>query len=264
MSTRNVERELTTLLHRHAEDAMDSTDTQTEQNRFYDVLDAEPSNNRRTLAVVGAVAATGVVAALVWSLGGSEDGTCLAPVDDPSPQVSEQVSREAELMSDRFMAAISDNDARAVHSLLRNGAWDGGVENELAFLEAWYVRYDTEPCRATAGVNDALLVECRATVHSARSEELGLGPFEGVVYNFVVRGGEIIDAGNDHSHETSGLGDHMTDVGDWVTAHAPPADRALLMQDPPELSADELDRWVQLHQQYIDAYVEEQTGEGNG
>jgi len=32
MSTRNVERELTDLLHRHAEDAMNSTDTRTEQN----------------------------------------------------------------------------------------------------------------------------------------------------------------------------------------------------------------------------------------
>jgi hypothetical protein len=28
--------------------------------------------------------------------------------------------------------------------------------------------------------------------------------------------------------------------------------------------ANEVDRWVQLHRQYIDAYVEEKTGEGNG
>ena len=264
MSTRNVERELTALLHRHAEDAMNDTDTQTEQNRFYDVLDAGPGTNRRSLAVVGAVAAAGVAAAVVWSLGGNEGGTGLPPADDPSPQVTEQVSREAELMSDRFMVAISDNDAAAVNSLLRDGAWDTGVENELAFFEAWYIRYDTEPCRATAGVNDALVVDCEATVHSARSEELGLGPFEGVVYSFVVRGGEIIDAGNDHDYPNSGLGDHMDEVADWMMAQASPAERALLLKNPPELSANERDRWVQLHQQYIDAYVEEKTREGNG
>jgi hypothetical protein len=264
MSTRNVERELTTLLHRHAEDAMNDTDTQAEQNRFYDVIDAEPSTDRRSLAMVGAVAAAGVAAAVVWSLGGSEGGTGLPPAGNPSPQVTEQMSLEAELMSDRFMVAIADNDAAAANSLLRNGAWDGGVENELAFLEAWYVRYDTEPCRSTAGVNDALVVECQATVHSARSEELGLGPFEGVVYSFVVRGGEIIDAGNDHDHLNSGLGDHMDEVNVWMMAQASPAERALLLKDPPELSANELDRWVQLNQQYIDAYVEEKTSEGNG
>lgn len=264
MSTRNVERELTTLLHRHAEDAMDSTDTQTEQNRFYDVLDAEPHGSRRALAVVGAVAATGVVAALVWSLQGSDGGTGLPPAEDPPTQVGEQMSREAELLSDRFVAAFNDYDVGAASSLIRDGAWDGGVESELAFLEAWYVRYDTEPCRMTAGVYEALVVECRATVHSARSQELGRGPFEGVVYSFVVSGGRIIDASNDHNHHNSGLGDHMEEVGDWMMAHASPADRALLLQDAPELSADERDRWVQLHHQYIDAYVEEKTSEGDG
>ena len=265
MSTRNVERELTDLLHRHAEDAMNSTDTRTEQNRFDDVLDAEPSSSRRTVAVAGAVAAAGVAAAVVWSLGGSEGGTGLPPAGDPSTQVSEQMSREAELLADRFMVAFTDNDVAAASSLIRDGAWDGGgLESELAFLEAWYVRYDTEPCRTTAGVYEAVVVECRATVHSARSEELGRGPFGGVVYSFVVRGGEIIDGSNHHNHEYSGLGDHMDEVGGWIDAHASPADRAFLRKNHEELLANEVDRWVQLHRQYIDAYVEEKTGEGNG
>jgi hypothetical protein len=265
MSTRNVERELTTLLHRHAEDAMNDTDTQAEQNRFYDVIDAEPSTDRRSLAVVGAVAAAGVAAAVVWSLGGSESGTGLPPADDPSTQASGQMIREAELTADRFMAAFADGDAAAASSLIRVGAWDGGgLEQELAFLEAWYIRYDAEPCRTTASVYDTLMVECQATVHSARSEELGRGPFGGVVFSFVVRGGEIVDGSNNHNHQYTGLGDHMDEVGTWIDSNAAPADRALLLKDLSELSANEVDRWVQLNRQYIDAYVEEKTSEGNG
>jgi hypothetical protein len=53
-------------------------------------------------------------------------------------------------------------------------------------------------------------------------------------------------------------------VNDWMIAQASPADRALLLKDPPELLANELDRWVQLNRHYIDAYVEEKTSEGNG
>jgi len=264
MSTQNVERELTAVLNRHAEDAMNDTDTHAERARLYDVLEAGPSTSRRTLAVGGAVAAAGVAAALVWSLGGSDGDTGLPPAGNPSPQVTEQMSREAELMSDRFMAAFTDYDAAAANALIQEGAWDGGVENELAFLEAWYVRYDTEPCRTTSRASEALVVECRATVHSARSEELGRGPFEGVVYSFVVRGGQIIDGSNDHDHHNSGLGDHMAEVGDWMMAQASPAERALLLKNSPDLSPKERDRWVQLHQQYIDAYVQEKTSEGNG
>jgi hypothetical protein len=84
------------------------------------------------------------------------------------------------------------------------------------------------------------------------------------VFSFVLRGGEIIDGRNDHNHEYNGMADHMEEVWDWMDAHASPADRALLLKDAPELSANERDRWVQLHRQYIDAYVEEMRSEGNG
>ena len=264
MSTRNVERELTTLLHRHAEDAMDSTDTQTEQNRFYDVLDAEPSTNRRSVAVVGAVAATGVVAALVWSLGGG-DTSGLPPTGQPSSNDIVQQEREAELFADRVVAAYAAGDVRAVASMSTAGAqsW-ADLRRKTDRDRAWSVEYLMQPCEATSSYSNGITVECAADMHLLHSEEVGAGPFErSGIFTIMVQAGAVANGDVSYEVKASGMGDHIDDAFTWVEENYP-EDAEFLLGDEIKVPASEWDRWTLLWQQYSAAYAAEKTGEGDG
>jgi hypothetical protein len=266
MSTRNVERELATLLCRHAEDAMNSTDTQAERERLYDVLENEPRATRTPLLVAAAAAALAAVGTIaVWT--SLPDHRVVSPAP-PAPSTDAVREADAEALADLFMVAYGERDLAVVNAITRVGAWGDVARDdfdaELATVEGWHATYFPEPCAATVATNVAVVVECEAGLQIMGSEETGVGPFLGNVFTFVVRDGQIIEAGNEHPHTTNGLGDHITEVTDWVLNHASPVDRAILDSEVGDLTDSDVERWVDLWSQGIDAYVASHPSEGNG
>ena len=96
------------------------------------------------------------------------------------------------------------------------------------------------------------------------SEETGVGPFQGNVFRFVIRDGQIIEAGNEHPHHTNGMIDYVPVVTDWVLAHASPAERRIHRRRQSALPATDRAQWMGLWSQGIDAYVAAHPSEGNG
>lgn len=266
MSTRNVERELTTLLHRHAEDAMNDTDTQTERERLHDVLGNEPRVTRTPLLVAAAAAALAVVGTIaVWTTSFPDNWT-VSPAP-PAPSNDLEREADAEALADQFMVAYVERDLATVNAITRVGAWgDVGddFDADLATKEGWQATYFPEPCAATAATYVAVVVECEASLHIMGSEETGVGPFRRNIFTFVVRDGQIIEAGNTHPHTTNGMGDYLSVVTDWVLIQASPAERALLDSQPGDLSDTDVEQWVDLWSQSIDAYVAAHPSEGKG
>lgn len=87
MTDSDVERRLTAVLHRHAEEAMTQTDTVTELNKFNNRVgqgNCGPGRGRAGIAAA-ALGAAAVVASAVW-FGFGQEGTP-APVD-PAPPVA--------------------------------------------------------------------------------------------------------------------------------------------------------------------------------
>lgn len=264
MSTRDVERELTATLHRHAEDAMNLTDTQTERERLYDVLEKEPGAKRISWLVGAAAAALAVAGTITVWASLPDDGA--VPPTHPGLSTDAARAADAEALADQFMEAYAQRDRAALGTLMLVGAW-GDVDSpdldaELAHDEAWHVTYFPEPCAVTAATYVAVVVECEAALHIMGSDETGVGPFPGNVFSLVVRDGQIIDARYEYRHETNGMGDYLPVVTEWVLDQVSPADRALLDTDLGNLTETEGERWAALWRQGIDAYVAAHPSEG--
>jgi hypothetical protein len=174
MSTRSVERELTALLHRHAEDAMNSTDTQAERERLYDDIEKEPRAKRTQWLVAAAAVALAVAGTIaVWT--SLPDDRAVSPAP-PAPSTDAVREADAEALADQFMAAYGDQDLAALNAITRVGAWDAdsnGLKAELTLLKAWHSTYYPEPCAATATTDVSVVVECGAALDTMGSEETG-------------------------------------------------------------------------------------------
>lgn len=262
MSTRELERDLAAVLHRRAEDAMNSTDTQAEHNRFYEVLETEPRDEqpRWVVGLVAAAAAVAVTSAIWVAI---PDDPAVEPVPAPAPGEDRGRESAAESVAQQTADAFARRDENALNALTRVGAWDD-LDDELLFAETWKFDYDVEPCVTTATTYVAVVVTCPATVDAAYSVDVGRGRFGDVVFAFVVRDDEVIDVGMTLNHDTSGLGDYMASVSDWMESHATPADRAFLEREPSMLPEAEQARSVRLRHQYLDAYLEDQLSKGDG
>lgn len=261
MSTRNVERELTALLHRHAEDAMNSTDTQAERERLYDVLDAKPTTNSRRLAVGAAIVAAAVaVAAVVWSFGGGDDRTVIPPTQQPD---SGQAADEA--VAQEFVAAYVEGDVQRAASFLAPSVEefpDGrrAVERN----SAWGIEYLLEPCTTlTEPTSDRLYVDCQFDMHLMSSREVGLEPFTGNNFSVVVEDGEVVSADITHPYETNGIQEHLEAVFGWVEENHP-ADAAFLDREESAVPRAEWQRWLRVWEKRLGDYVDAMTSEGNG
>jgi hypothetical protein len=88
MTASNVEGRLTAVLHQHAEEAMNRTDTATELNRFNARVAQDERARRRRRAGIAAAALSGaaVVVGVLWFSFG--DGQSPAPADPASPASS--------------------------------------------------------------------------------------------------------------------------------------------------------------------------------
>ncbi|GAA1931404.1 hypothetical protein [Nocardioides marmoribigeumensis] len=88
MTASDVERRLAAVLHQHAEDAMNRTDTLAELDRFHDRVDQDsPSQGRRRAGIAAAALTAAAVGAGVLWIGLGQGGTP-SPVDPAPPAAS--------------------------------------------------------------------------------------------------------------------------------------------------------------------------------
>lgn len=252
MSSLDVERRLTEVLHRHAEDAMSQTDSQQELQEFLARGHHEPPRapaRPRTLAVLGGgLAAAAVAAAVVWSSGLSEDRTDRAPVQEPVPPAV-QVAEE-------FVAAYAVNDTETVASLAAPDADLRGWHMYMARDAAWSVQFLFEPCQAITEIPDGTGVACLFAVHGMQSQEVGRGPFEDASFTvWVDEDGKVFDAEPTWNHENNGLAEHVEAVTGWIF-ETYPEDRKFLSLEESNVPPAQFDRWLGLWERYIQEYAD--------
>jgi hypothetical protein len=259
MNPRQVERELTALLHRRAEDAMKNTNTLAEHRRFQSVVaDQEQTDRRRWVAGgVAAAVAAAVVGAGVWSSdpggGSNKPPIAQAPV---STKASNLAAAEG------FAAAFAAHDAAAAESLLAASTeepWAGSArawERDAAFG----VEYLMKPCtKQYTSFSDSTLFTCPYAMHLLGSREVGKGPFRHNTLQVNVSGGKVRYADNVMPFETNGMTQHYEAVHAWVAKNHP-EDKRFLFMDEQDVRPADWPRWSQLWKQYIREYVAATNG----
>ncbi|MFP5253605.1 MAG: hypothetical protein ACLGH4_07400 [Actinomycetes bacterium] len=252
MSSLDVERRLTQVLHRHAEDAMSQTDTQQELREFLSRGDPEPSRalgrNRFTAAVAAGVAATAAAAAVFWTADLAAERADPAPVVEPAPDPAQ--------VADEYTAAYAAYDTAKVLSMADPDADLGGLRLSQERDEAFGFRLFMEPCRAGSVLGYGTQVACPFSLHVMHSEEVGSGPFENATFNVMVtEDGKVLDSNPDWNFELNGMTEHWEKVTDWVWAQHPDQQEFLAL-DEPEVPAAEWDRWLELWERYLQEYAD--------
>lgn len=255
MSSLDVQRRLTEVLHRHAEDAMSTTDTQKQLQEFLARDGHEPRKaprrNRRT-AVLGAGLATAAAAAAVfWGTGLTEDRTQPAPVVEPAPDPV-QVAEE-------YVAAYAAYDTEKVVAMADPRVDLAEVRLYQARDEAFGIEFLTEPCREGSTGSVGTQVACPFALHVMSSEELGRGPFENASFNLLVTpDGKVLEADADWNFELNGMAAHYDGVVEWVFKTHPDQVPFLEIEEQ-DVPPAQLDRWLGLWRTYIQEYVDAHT-----
>ena len=252
MSSLDVERRLTEVLHRHAEDAMSTTDTQKQLQEFLarDGHEPHPAPRRnRRIAVLGAgLAAAAAAATVFWGTGLTEDRTEPAPVVEPAPDPV-QVAEE-------YVAAYAAYDTAKVVSMADPRVDVDEVRLYQARDKAFGIEFLTEPCREESSLSLGTRVTCPFALHAMSSEELGHGPFEGATFTVLVTPeGKVLEDDPDWNFESNGMADHYDAVYNWVLK-AHPDQAEFLTLDERDVPSTQVDRWLSLWQSYIQDYVE--------
>lgn len=252
MSSLDVERRLTEVLHRHAEDAMSRTDTQKELREFLLRGDPEPPRARRDHRLANALgaglAAAAVAAAVVWGDGLTEDRTEPMPVAEPVPPAVQ--------VAEAFVAAYAANDTETVASLASDDAAVDDWRIHMARNQVWSAQFLFDPCREMTTNSVGTGVLCPFALHVLGSEEIGRGPFENASFTLWVNAaGEVFEADPTWNFENNGMAEHVDEVTGWVLARHP--DQAeFLGLDELEVPAGQYDRYLSLWERYFQDYAD--------
>lgn len=253
MSSLDVERRLTEVLHRRAEVVMSRTDTQEELREFLTRGDPEPprafGRNRFTAAVAAGVAAAAAAAAVFWAADLTADrATEPAPVQQPAVDPAR--------VADEYVAAYAAYDTDKVLSMADPQADLAGMRLYQARDEAFGIEFLMEPCRAGSIMSYGTQVTCPFSLHVMHSEELGRGPFENASFQVFVTGdGKVLESDTNWNYEINGMTEHWEEVTEWVWAQHP-VQKKFLMLDEPDVPREQLDRWLRLWERYIQDYLE--------
>ena len=203
MSTSELERRLGDVLQRHAEDAMNDTNTEEQLGRLQ--VDAGRSTRRRHRAwLAGGLVAAAVAAALIiWRPGLGSDKADPEPVDQE--QQAEQtaaafVEAYGDFDTDRAATFLSDDAALTIWTdELGNDHWRRG--NRV--LQAFGAQILLDRCDAMWSTGPATYVSCAYDLHALGSEQLGRGPYPDNAFSLTVEDGEIVDASMSLSPRTT-------------------------------------------------------------
>jgi hypothetical protein len=255
VNTGELERRLGDVLRQRAEDAMNSTDTQTR----LETLERDLPRNRPRVTigrVVAAVAVAATVAALVLVNARGDDRT-----DTPAASVDTQAAIE---VASEFVAAVAAYDAGRAASYLAFGAEirlrtaTEGADSMAAQLRwnravGWLLLPERCEHATVSAPAPAVTVACTYAVHGLGSQRLGRGPFRGNVLQLTVVDGKIVSG---VEHAVPGFEATMWEpFTAWLlTNHADQA--AFMYTDWPGATRPALTRRsARLWEQNVDAYV---------
>lgn len=223
MSAPELERRVTDLLNRRAEEAMNTVDI---DDRLAELIEETRSEDRRRgrIVLAGAVAATAAVTAVVFWAATRGD-------DEAEPQPAKPISPQQ--VATGYVEALAAYDLTRAESYLSGDPdlrlW-GGVPTDLAgwrAAQAWNqaVDFQMEPgtCRTDAPDTAAsATVECPYTYQAFGSADLGLGPYKGSTWSVTVEDGTVVAASDQFAYNTNG---YSRDVWEpflaWVTENHP-------------------------------------------
>jgi hypothetical protein len=258
VSTQRVERDLVAVLHRHAEDAMNDTDTQTELSTFRDsVAGDEHRRSTRRRVAIAAAAALGAAAVTAFALWGPDRDA----KPEPAPAVPSQDRATDGATAEAFASAYADLDADRMADLTADGVqlWDGW-RSSLRRDIAWDTEILMRPCGRTAEATEGVVYTCPYAMHLRGSEEVGRGPFRDNTLEVAIRDGEVTFADFTRFVDFNGISAHLAKVDRWIEENHP-EDAAFLSiasaysDGEVELSEAEWPRWTRLSQRYTDEYV---------
>jgi hypothetical protein len=250
-----VERELSAVLHQHAEDAMKRTDTLVEHQKFEWIVADQQRTDHRRRWVGGGVAAAVAAVAIGVAVSSSD------MEEDPSPPIAQTPNQTepADLAAaEGFAAAFVDHDADAVGPYLASGTQEPWLGWEAAWKRdaAYGVKYQMEPCARAYNITDSTVVfTCPYAMHLLGSDEVGKGPFPDNVLSVTVADGKVRWADDTKPWETNGIGKHLDAVHTWVADHHPQNYKHLLGKEEQDVTPAEWPRWTRLWKQYTQEYV---------
>jgi hypothetical protein len=249
MNAQEVERELTAVLHRHAEDAMNQTDTQQELLKF-EAEAKEVSRRDRHRRTVGGVAAAAVAAGAGFALWSVDPG------DRADSGPAGQPQSPTEKVAQRFVESFASGDVGGVRSLLAPGAMADWRER-LRVNAAWDVQYLFEPCAETGATADGTTVGCLFDLNLLHSEQVGRGPYPNNVFTLVVKEGRVVSA---VEHDQSGPGspdDMYAAVARWIQRNHP--DDYQFMTHLDRVRPSQMERFDELWKKYSQDFADSST-----
>ena len=257
MSTSDLERRLGELLQRHAEDALNSTNTEEELERLQDDTGRSARRRRRAWIAGGLVAAAAAAALIVWRPGLGSDKA------DPEPVGQEQ---RAEQTATAFVEAFGDFDEDRAASYLADDAalslWTDELGNDHwrrgnRLLQAFGTQILLDECKALWSAGPATYVSCVFDLHSLGSEQLGRGPYPDNTFSLTVTDGQIVDASMELPSRTNGFYEEMWQpFAKWVIRTYPADAKVMYFEYPHTDFASETPRSLALWRQHIRDYVE--------
>ena len=261
MSTSELERRLGDMLQRHAEDAMNDTDTETELERLQHDT-ARSSRRRRRIWLAGGLAAAAAAAALIiWRPDLGKDKA------DPEPANQEQ---RAEQTATAFVEAYAAFDPDRAATYLADDAaltiWTDEFGNDHwrrgnRVLRAFDAHIRLDQCDAMWTTGPATYVSCAFDLHALGSNQLGRGPYPDNAFSLTVENGEIVDATMSLPPRDSGFSREMWNpFAKWVSRTYPEDAAVMYYQYPDTFFASETPRSLALWRQHVTDYVAAKTG----
>ena len=204
-------------------------------------LRREAKGRRRAGAVLAGAIVAVVIAGSAWYAAAHRLASD-RPVEPARPPVDTTAVRTAE----DFLAAMQDARSasgpqldQAVDRVFGYLADDAlvtepfGSPEELRWSLAWERatawREMIDPCGQTGSDAAGTIIECPFTFHGIRSDEVGLGPFDGNNWRFRVRDGKITDAQWNFNTDTGFSSQRWETFERWVSTTYP--DDAAIIYD---------------------------------
>lgn len=255
MTTSDLERRLTAVLQRHAEDAMNTTNTEERLQRLLKETERDTRRRRRGWAAGALVAAAAAGAVIVWVSGVGDE-----PDTGTTPQVA-TATAEDEALATAFLDAYGSWDREEAASYVADPALVEALDpGWMRWSEAVGFTLLVDSCEESGSSGAVTRVQCAFDYHALGSDELGLGPFSENVFSISIRDGEIVTADQELEFISNGFSKQMWEPFDAWVARTYPEDAAVMYADWPTASVEShSDRSIELWRQHTRDYVEEQN-----